>query len=82
MAWAHWAQRMLRWNAGAMGDESATAWVRDFFLEADEMLSLVASLQAFSAGQGISLGRIMINGREAWAAAGYSQHMERGRDGR
>jgi len=81
-AWVHWAQRLLRWNAGATESENATAWVRDFSLEADEMPSLVASLRAFSAGQGISLGRIVVNGREAWAAAGYSQHMERKGDGR
>ena len=80
-AWVHWSQRMLRWNAGAMDDDGTTAWVRDFFLESDEVPVLVASLRAFSAGQGMSLSRIMINGREAWAAAGYSQHMERGRDG-
>lgn len=80
--WIHWAQRLLRWNADAMEGDDATAWVRDFSLEADEIPSLVASLRAFSAGQGISLGRIVINGREAWAAAGYSQHMERKGDGR
>lgn len=80
--WIHWAQRMLRWNAGAGEGEDSTAWVRDFSLEADEMPSLVASLRSFSAGQGISLGRIMVNGREAWAAAGYSQHMERNGNGR
>lgn len=81
-AWVHWAQRLLRWNAGATESENATAWVRDFSLGADEVPSLVASLRAFSAGQGISLGRIVVNGREAWAAAGYSQHMERKGDGR
>lgn len=81
-AWIHWAQRMLRWNGGAIEGEDTVAWVRDFFLDADEVPGLVASLHAFSAGQGISLSRIMVNGREAWAAAGYSQHMERKGDGR
>lgn len=83
-AWVHWAQRLLRWNAGATESENATAWVRDFSLDADEMPNLVASLRAFSAGQGIALSRIVVNGREAWVAAGYSQHqhMEREGDGR
>lgn len=73
-AWNQWSQRMLRWKAGLTDGEDAVAWVRDYFLETNEIPGLVASLRAFSTGQGISLGRVMINGHEAWAATDHSRH--------
>lgn len=80
--WQHWSQRMLRWNGNTTAANGVTAWVRDYALEASEIPVLIQSLLVLSEVQGLPLGRVMINGHEAWTATGYL-HITRGdNDGR
>lgn len=63
---AAWPLRLLRWlNEGSHG---ATAWLRDFTLDADTLPALVQDLQRFAASQDIPLHRIVLNGRTLWTA--------------
>jgi hypothetical protein len=63
---AAWPLRLLRWlNEGSQG---ATAWLRDFTLDADALPALVQDLQRFAASQDIPLHRIVLNGQTLWTS--------------
>lgn len=64
--WVAWPDRLLRWHAE--NDGSASAWVRDYRLEAGDAAPLVQSLRDLAGQQQLSLRRIVLNGHELWRA--------------
>lgn len=64
--WVAWPDRLLRWHGE--NDGSASAWVRDYRLDAGAAAQLVESLRELAGQQQISLRRIVLNGHELWRA--------------
>ncbi len=61
-----WSERSLRFTP--QRDGTAIAWVRDYRLESHEMPRLMEALRGEAKAKGMSLNKIMLNGREAWSS--------------
>lgn len=67
-----WPERLLRWLPDA-GQDSSTAWVRDFRIDPSMAQDIVASLQALAKEQGVRLTRIVLNGHPIWHSPSTSR---------
>jgi hypothetical protein len=63
-----WSERSLRFTP--QRDGTAIAWVRDYRLESREIPRLMEALRGEAKTKGMSLSKIMLNGREAWSSRG------------
>jgi len=61
-----WSERSLRFTP--QRDGTAIAWVRDYRLESREVPRLMEALRGEARAKGVSLSKIMLNGREAWSS--------------
>lgn len=61
-----WSERTLRITGE--GEGHAVAWIRDYRLDRHEEVALVQAVLQEARAQGITLGKIIVNGREAWAS--------------
>lgn len=64
---AQWLERLLRY--ARQPDGSSVAWVRDFRLDDTQAGAVVAAVLHDAAKQGVTLQRIMLNGRTAWSSS-------------
>jgi hypothetical protein len=64
---ATWPLRLLRWFSE--GPEGATAWLRDFTIDAAAVPTLVNDLRRLAAAQDIPLHRIVLNGQTLWMSS-------------
>ncbi|RDI99314.1 hypothetical protein DVT68_00150 [Dyella solisilvae] len=64
---AEWLKRLLRY--GREPDGSTVAWVRDFRLPDAQSGAVVAAVLRDAARQGVTLQRIVLNGRTAWSSS-------------
>lgn len=62
-----WLERLCRWIERR--EREPSIWVRDYRLDLQQAQMLASSLQALARERGVTLGRIVINGREAWNAS-------------
>ena len=63
---ALWAERSLRFTR--QRDGSSVAWLRDFRLGEAEASQLIRWVLNDARAKGLALGKIMLNGREAWTS--------------
>jgi hypothetical protein len=63
------AQWLMRWIKWIERDGHAPAlWLRDFRMDDAQTVRIVDALRSFASEQGLSLERIVVNGREYWRA--------------
>lgn len=70
-----WLARMVRWLEQKGHDPAV--WVRDYRLEPAEADELAAALRTHAREHGITLERIVVNGRELWNARATNQQEAR-----
>jgi hypothetical protein len=63
---AYWAERSLRFTRHA--DGKSVAWLRDFRADESELPQLIAMAISDAKAKGLTLSKIMLNGREAWSS--------------
>lgn len=64
----YWPERSLRYTR--QRDGSGVAWLRDFRLGETEAAHIIQLVLNDAKAKGVSLSRIILNGREAWASPG------------
>jgi hypothetical protein len=62
-----WLERLCRWIERR--EREPSIWVRDYRLDLHQAHMMASSLQALARERGVTLGRIVINGRETWNAS-------------
>lgn len=63
---AVWSERALHVTGAGAG--RAVAWIRDYRLDRHDEEKLVQAVLQEARTQGVALGKIIVNGREAWAS--------------
>jgi hypothetical protein len=66
-----WSERALRFSRD--GGKGVTAWLRDYRLKESELGQVLGSLTAHTREQGMTLQRIVLNGREVWTSSAHPQ---------
>jgi len=66
-----WSERALRFSRD--GGKGVTAWLRDYRLNENELGPVLGSLTAHAREQGMTLQRVVLNGREVWTSSAHTQ---------